>query len=172
MKKVLFALSAIFMVAQLHAGLDGYFQLAVFSPGELPAPSYTIKGARLSLIYGECHEFYGLDVSMVGSVRERMCGVQTGVLWNDVGTDAYGLQIGCVNNVEGDFAGLQIGLVNAADNVYGHQIGLYNSAWDCAYGLQIGLVNWTENLVGCQIGLANFTTSRAWDVWPIVNIGW
>lgn len=172
MKKVLFALLAVFSVAQLHAGLDGYFQLAVFSPGELPAPSYTIRGARLSLIYGECHEFYGFDVSMVGSVRERMCGAQTGVLWNDVGTDAYGLQIGCVNNVEGMFSGVQIGLVNAATDFYGYQVGLYNYAWNSAYGVQWGLFNWAENLYGWQVGLVNSHTSRSWYVWPLINFGW
>lgn len=172
MKKILLAFVAILATAQLHASLDGFFQLAVFSPGELPGPSYTIKGCRLSLIYGECHEFYGIDIGLADTVRERMYGLQTGAFWNDVGTDAFGIQIGCANNVDGDFSGIQIGLFDAAGNVYGTQIGLVNCAWDSACGLQLGLVNWSENLYGCQIGLVNCVTGRSWSVWPIVNIGW
>ena len=112
MKKMIFAVAAALSMAQLHAGHDGYFQLSVFSPGELPSASSTIKGARLSLLCGQCEEFYGLDVSVVGSVRGYMYGIQPGLLWNDVGADGYGLQVACVNYVKGDFAGMQIGLAN------------------------------------------------------------
>ena len=172
MKKVLSALATIFVAAQLHAGLDGYFQLAMFAPGEMPAPSYTINGARLSLIYGDCHELNGLDVSVVGSVRERMCGLQLGALWNDVGTDAYGLQIGCVNDVAGDIEGLQIALLNIGGILHGCQIGLANFTNTDAVGCQIGIFNYTDNLYGCQIGLINYVDSRSCCVLPIINIGW
>ncbi len=172
MKKIIFAVAAALSMAQLHAGYDGYFQLSVFSPGELPMSSYTIRGARVSFLYGQCEEFYGLDVSVVGSVRGYMYGVQPGLLWNDVGADAYGLQIACVNFVKGDFSGMQLGLANIGDNVYGFQGGIYNHASGRACGLQLGLMNWSEDLAGCQLGLVNVVASRSWSVWPIVNIGW
>ena len=172
MKKMFFVVAAVFSMAQLHAGYDGHFQLSVFSPGELPASSYTIRGIRVSFLYGQCEDFYGLDVSMVGSVRGYMYGVQPGVLWNDVGVDAYGLQVACVNYVKGDFAGVQLGLANFGGNVCGFQGGAYNHASGCVRGFQLGVVNWSGDLAGCQIGLANVVTGRSWSVWPIVNIGW
>lgn len=173
MKKIFFAVAAALSMTQLHAGYDGHFQLSVFSPGELPASSYTIRGLRLSCLYGQCEEFYGLDVGMAGTVRGYMYGVQANALWNDVGADAYGLQVACVNYVKGDFVGGQIGLVNVVDSdVYGFQGGVYNHASGCVRGFQLGVMNWSKDLAGCQIGLANIVTDRSWSVWPIVNIGW
>jgi hypothetical protein len=173
MKKMIFAVAAALSMTQLHAGYDGHFQLSVFSPGELPSSAYTIRGVRLSFLYGQCEEFYGLDVSPVGSVRGYMYGIQPGLLWNDVGADGYGLQLACVNYVKGDMTGIQLGLVNvAAGNVNGFQGGVYNRAADCVRGLQLGVMNWSKDLAGCQIGLANIVTGRSWSVWPIVNIGW
>ena len=172
MKKILSVLTSVFMAAQLQAGLYGNFQLAVFAPGEMPAPSYTINGARLSLIYGDCHELNGIDVGTVGSVRERLCGLQVNALWSDVGTDAYGLQIGCVNNVTGDAGALQIALLNLVGDLHGCQIGLANVASNDAVGCQVGLFNYTDNLYGCQIGLINYVDSRSCCIMPIINIGW
>ena len=173
MKKMIFAVAAALSMVQLNAGYDGHFQLSVFSPGELPASSYTIRGARLSLLYGQCEDFYGLDVSLAGSVRGYMYGVQPGALWNDVGADGYGLQVACVNYVKGSFTGAQLGLVNVAgSDANGFHCGVYNHASGCARGLQLGVMNWSKDLAGCQIGLANIVTSRSWSVWPIINIGW
>ncbi len=157
MKRFLGALTAVFLATALHADTEGNFMLAVFSPGELPTPASSIYGARLSLIYGECHEFSGLDLGLAGYVRDSAAGVQVDAFWNGVGTDAAGLQVGLANTVEGRMHGLQLGLVNTAS------IG---------YGCQLGLVNVTDRLYGCQIGLANFALDRAWGFWPIVNIGW
>ena len=157
MKKILFAAVIALAAVSLRADADGYFMLSVFSPGQLPAPSSTIYGGRLSLIYGDCHELYGVDFGVAGSVRERMNGAQCNLLWNGVGTDMAGLQLGVANTVEGYFAGLQLGLVNAADELY---------------GCQLGLVNVTTHLYGCQLGLLNFSTDRAWTFWPFINIGW
>ena len=157
MKKILIVAAMAFAAVSLRADADGYFMLSVFSPGQLPEPSSKICGGRLSLIYGDCHELYGADFGMVGSVREYMAGAQLNLLWNGVGTDMAGLQLGLVNTVEGYFAGLELGLVNVSSDLY---------------GCQIGLVNVTDNLYGCQLGLLNFATSREWTFWPFINIGW
>ena len=157
MKKIMIVAAIAFAAVSLRADADGYLMLSVFSPGQLPEPSSTICGGRLSLIYGDCHELYGLDLGTAGSVREYMGGAQLNLLWNDVGTDFGGLQCGVVNSVEGYAAGLQLGLVNVSGDLY---------------GCQLGLVNVTENLYGCQLGLLNFTTSRDWTFWPFINIGW
>ena len=143
MKKILFAVAIALAAVSLRAEADGYFMLSVFSPGQLPTPSSTIHGGRLSLIYGECHELYGLDLGVAGGVREYMAGAQLNAIWNGVGTDMAGVQIGLVNTAEGYLAGCQIGLVNVTDSLY-----------------------------GCQIGLLNFATSRDWSFWPFINIGW
>ncbi len=143
MKKILFALAIALAAVSLRADADGYFMLSVFSPGQLPTPTSSIYGGRLSLIYGECHELYGLDLGVAGYVRERMCGAQLGAIWNGIGTDVAGVQIGLVNTAEGDAAGLQLGLVNVADHLY-----------------------------GCQLGLVNVVTDRDWTFWPFINIGW
>ena len=143
MKKILFVAAVALAAVSLRADVDGYVMLSVFSPAELPTPSASIYGGRLSLIYGECHELYGLDVGLAGYVRERVCGVQLDAVWNGVGTDMDGLQIGLVNAVEGDVSGLQLGLVNVADRLY-----------------------------GCQIGLANFVMDRDWTFLPFISIGW
>ena len=157
MKKILFAAVIALAAVSLRAEPDGYFMLSVFSPGQLPAPSSTIYGGRLSLIYGDCHELYGVDFGVTGSVREHMDGAQLNLFWNGVGTDMAGFQLGVANTVEGYFAGLQLGLVSVADELY---------------GCQIGLVNVTTHLYGCQIGLLNFATDREWTFWPFINIGW
>ena len=143
MKKVLFAVAIVLAAVSLRADADGYLMLSVFSPGELPTPSSSIYGGRLSLIYGECHELYGLDLGVAGYMRERLCGAQLNAVWNGVGTDVAGCQLGLVNTAEGDAAGLQLGLVNVADHLY-----------------------------GCQLGLVNIVTDRACTVWPFINIGW
>lgn len=157
MKKVLGAALVAILATVLHADTDGNFMLAVFSPGELPTPTSSIYGARLSLVYGECHEFYGLDLGVAGYARDSAAGVQLDALWNGVGTDMAGLQVGLANTVEGHLYGLQVGLANTASTVY---------------GCQVGLVNVSDRLYGCQIGLANFTLERSWSFWPIINVGW
>ncbi len=143
MKKILIAAAIALAAFSLRADADGYFMLSVCSPGQLPAPSSSICGGRLSLIYGECHELFGLDLGVTGYNRERMYGVQLNAIWNGVGTDMAGLQLGIANYSEGDAAGLQLGLINVADHLY-----------------------------GCQIGLLNFVTDRDWTFWPFINIGW
>ena len=172
MKKILFAAAVAMSVASLRASTDGYVMLSVCSPGQLPAPTSSIYGGRLSLIYGECHELYGLDLSLTGYVRERMCGAQLNGFWSGVGTDMAGLQCGVVNTVDGYIAGLQLGVMNFTRDLYGCQISLSNVAFEDVYGCQIGLVNVADSLYGCQLGLLNFSTARDLSFLPFINIGW
>ena len=54
--------------------------LSMFSPGQLPVPMTHLYGGRLTFLYGECQELFGLDLGGVGRVRERMYGAQLGYL--------------------------------------------------------------------------------------------
>lgn len=184
MKKVLFAVAFVMAAFSLHAEADGYFMLSVCSPGELPGPSSVIHGGRLSLVYGECRELYGLDISMSGYVRERMDGLQIGFVFNYVDS-AAGAQFGFANVVEHEFYGLQDGAWNHADFLAGMQRGAVNTAgyvdgaqfasvlnwagelygyqssmyWNHAVvgvGMQFGLVNCAGYFAGMQVGLFNW----------------
>ena len=172
MKKILFAAAIAMSAVSLRASTEGYFMLSVCSPGQLPAPTSSIYGGRLSLIYGECHELYGLDLGLTGYVRERLNGAQLNGLWSGVGTDMAGLQVGFVNTVDGYVAGLQAGAFNFCRDLFGCQVALSNVAFEDMYGCQIGLVNVADRLYGCQLGLLNFATDRSWSFWPFINIGW
>ena len=108
MKKILIAAVIALAAVSLRADADGYVMLSGITPGQLPAPSSAIHGGRLSLIYGECRELYGLDIGVSGYVRERMYGAQFGVVLNYVDI-AMGFQSCFANYVEHDFYGFQVG---------------------------------------------------------------
>lgn len=156
--------------------------VSLVTPVQVPSRSYDVTGFRLSLIYGDCHNFTGLDIGVAqrasgtftgvalggaNIARERLRGGQVGLVnwccdrnaaWADRST---GAQIGLVNYA-GSFCGLQSGLANVTDGAFaGLQDGLINWAGDM-YGLQCGFyfligVNAAHgNVRGCQIGLVNF----------------
>ena len=50
MKKILFVAAVALAAVSIRAEADGYMMLSVCSPGQLPAPSDTIHGGRLSFI--------------------------------------------------------------------------------------------------------------------------
>jgi len=149
MKKVLFAVAFAVASLSLHAEADGYIMLSVCSPGELPGPSSVIHGGRLSLIYGECRELYGLDISMSGYVSERMDGLQLGIIFNYVGS-ASGAQFGFANVAEHEFYGLQDGAWNYAEFVAGMQRGVVNTAGIVDGAQFAGVLNWANELNGFQ----------------------
>ena len=70
--------------------------LSLLSPVEWPSPQSDVGGFRLSLLYGECRDFAGLDIGLIGCA--------TG--------DFAGLSVGGVNVVSRRLAGLQVGLLN------------------------------------------------------------
>ena len=156
--------------------------VSLFTPVQAPASDYDVKGVRLSLIYGECQEFTGLDIGIVDSTRkdftgvaigganiaaDRLRGAQLGLInWNNNGAMDWsrrstGAQLGLVNYAD-TFIGLQDGFVNIANGTFmGLQASLFNCAHD-VYGLQCGFyfllgVNVASgSLHGCQIGLVNY----------------
>ena len=199
MKKLLAAVLLCVSAFSLKASVDGYFMLSVFSPGQLPVPMTHIYGGRLSFLYGECQELFGIDFGGVGRVREHMCGLQAG-LGHIVGTDARGLQLGLVEMAESElygcqigfwndvagkmqgaqlgvfgdassFAGVQFDVVNLTRESSGIQLGIYNQGFNFS-GLQFGVVNCTATLKGCQIGLVNVSYWHEWPCLPFVNVRW
>lgn len=149
MKKILFVAAVALAAVSIRAEADGYIMLSVCSPGQLPAPSYTIHGGRLSFIYGECRELYGLDISMSGYVRERMYGAQLGFILNYVDIGA-GYQSGFANFVEHEFYGFQDGAWNHAADGCGMQNGVVNTAGYFAGYQDAGAINWADEMDGFQ----------------------
>ena len=170
MKKILIAAVIALAAVSLRADADGYVMLSGITPGQLPAPSSAIHGGRLSLIYGECRELYGLDIGVSGYVRERMYGAQFGVVLNYVDI-AMGFQSCFANYVEHEFYGFQVGAWNHAEDGAGMQLGIVNTA-DSFAGFQLGLFNWANDLDGLQLGLVNVIADQAVPVLPFINVGW
>jgi len=171
MKKLLASLFVLATAFALRANPDGYFMLALHSPGELPVPTSSINGGRLSVIYGDCQNINGLDLGLAGRVRERMNGAEFNLLYSYIGTEFNGFQAGIVNFDDADFAGFQLGGGNVASSAAGLQLGLVNTVGFMA-GCQIGLFNWADSLDGCQIGLVNVVYDQTLYVLPFVNAGW
>ena len=149
MKKILIAAVIALAAVSLRAEADGYIMLSVCSPGELPGPSSIIHGGRLSLIYGECRELYGLDIGVSGYVHERMDGMQVGLVFNYVDS-ASGAQFGFANVVDHEFYGLQDGAWNHAGFVAGVQRGVVNTAGYVDGSQFSSVINWAGELYGYQ----------------------
>lgn len=156
--------------------------VSLVTPVQAPSRSYDVTGFRLSLIYGDCQDFTGLDIG----VAQRAAGAFTGIALggaNIAGGRFLGGQVGLVNwSSDANTAwairstGAQIGLVNYAGSFCGLQNGLANVTHRAFAGLQDGVINCTDdmygvqcgfyflvgvnvaygNVRGCQIGLVNF----------------
>ena len=150
---------------------DGYtpFMLSFVSPLQVPPRDFDVGGFRLSLIYGECVNFDGLDLGLVG----RSIGHGNGLFINGVASivdgDSMGIQLtmGC-NYVKGNFSGLQIGTFNYATAGQAFQLGFYNAA-EHMEGLQLGVINMTRTMIGMQIGLLNVIQNNDVPCLPIIN---
>ena len=167
--------------------------LAVFSACRL---SVAATGMRLSLVYGDCCDFAGLDVGAisrtsgsfdgvgVGGVNisnGRMRGVQAGLLnWSSCGgqdLQSLGIQYGLANYAE-SFFGLQDGYLNCAGDFSGVQCGGFlflcvNIAYGKVEGCQLGLLNYAQEMTfGVQIGVLNIIARNGMlPVLPIINGG-
>ena len=156
--------------------------ISLVTPVQAPANYYDVRGLRLSLIYGECSTFKGLDIGIVGYTEGLFKGVGIGGV-NIAGEQLMGCHIGLVNwnanarhqwgqrsvaaqvgafNYAGGFCGLQDGIVNVSENAFaGLQSAFVNISRDLQ-GVQMGqyfifgvnLVN--GEMSGCQIGLVNY----------------
>ena len=156
--------------------------VSLVTPVQVPTRDYDVGGLRLSLIYGECRDFAGLDIGIAQRAAGQFTGIAAGGV-NIADGRFYGGQIGLVNwsddsnaewsgrstgaqvgllNYAGAFCGLQNGFVNVTSGAFaGLQGGLVNCAGD-TYGVQCGAylvlgVNVAYgNVRGCQIGIVNF----------------
>ena len=126
--------------------------LSLFNPAQVPAENYDVKGLRINLLYGKCHNLYGLDAGLVNHTTGKEIGLDAGV----------------VNYVEGKFTGLQVGAVNVSKRASALQVGVYNGADDMS-GVQIGLINHARIMRGVQIGVINVIENNDIPFLPIVN---
>lgn len=125
---------------------------SLLTPVQAPSRHNDVGGFRLSLLYGDCEDFAGLDIGVASRTRGEF----------------KGLAIGGVNIVEEDFGGLALGGVNcAAGRMTGGQLGLINwngndsTEWkDVTIGAQIGILNYAEDFCGFQDGLFNISGGR------------
>ena len=178
-KRSLFAAAA--LLAMSCAADTTPVMVSLLAPVQVPTWNWDVTGFRLSLLYGDCRDFAGLDIGVVsrtsgefagvgiGGVNvsnDRMRGLQIGLFNWSGGKDAaesrsLGIQYGGINYVD-SFLGLQDGLVNVASGkMSGVQYGYVNCAKD-VFGVQCGTlivlgVNVAWGCVdGCQIGIVNY----------------
>jgi len=116
------------------------FMLSIVDPLQLPPSDFDVGGLKISLLYGKCADFLGLDIGIVSHATGDAEGLHVVGLANIIEGDSIGLHVSGANYVQGEFSGLQIGILNNCSHVDGLQIGVINIT-DTAYGLQIGLIN-------------------------------
>lgn len=133
--------------------------VSLVTPVQVPSRNYDVTGFRLSLLYGDCKDFAGLDIGIVPHTTGDFSGLAIGGV-NMAGGQFYGGQIGLMNRNSfsstewgGRSIGAQIGLVNCSDSFCGHQSGFLNTSKTSFVGWQSGLVNLASDLRGLQSGL-------------------
>ena len=142
-------------------------QLSLFSPIQIAKEETSVKGLRLSLLYGRNVNLMGLDIGCVCWNTGNVKGFQYGLVGITEGRFA-GWQDNFWNQAS-DFAGFQSGGINKADTAEGFQWGLVNITKSMS-GFQLGLLNMTENLNGLQIGILNVVSNKeSLPVLPLVN---
>ena len=70
--------------------------VSLVTPIQVPSRDYDVTGLRLSLIYGECESFAGLDIGVINTTRMDFTGLALGGIIC-VGDRFYGAQVGLVN---------------------------------------------------------------------------
>jgi hypothetical protein len=170
--------------------------VAIVPPIQFPPDDFTVTGARVSLLWGNHRNFYGVDVGLLGNITQQdftglavsgafnlthgtttITGLQLAGLTNinTSKTSVYGLQAAILmnsNTAASKIVGVQLAAANNSPftDIYGVQAGVYNKAQE-VYGVQIGLVNVASNLHGIQIGLVNFNSKGPFVVSPLLNVG-
>ena len=135
---------------------------SLFDPVQIPSRDYDVTGFRLSLLYGSCRSFKGLDISVVDYTDGDFTGVQIGGV-NVIDDRLLGGQVGLVNWNSSEVrewdkisTGAQIGLLNYAGSFCGLQGGVVNFTGDSFTGMQSGFFNFTREMKGLQCGGACF----------------
>ncbi len=196
--KFVFFIFSLFLISQPTWSAASVSPLAVglIKPVQFPPGDFSITGARLSLLWGQHRDLYGIDVGLLGNITEQtftglavsglfnathgtttILGLQLAGLTNinTNKTNVYGLQLALLANYQeaaSTVVGVQMAVANFAahTDIYGFQLGVYNKA-QSVHGLQIGLVNSASDLHGLQIGLINFNDKGMFGVSPILNVG-
>ena len=132
--------------------------LSLLNPVQWPSSQSDVGGFRLSLLYGQCDDFAGLDIGLVGRATGDFRGLSIGGA-NIVSRRLFGVQVGLVNwNSNGDDSldrrsiGVQYGFLNFADSFFGLQNGWINLSPRDASGLQYGFLNCAADVNGVQCG--------------------
>ena len=194
--RLFLGLVAFLAVTKAHAAFTP-LGFGVAPPVQFPPRDFSITGARVSALYGEARDLYGVDIGLLGNITDQeFTGLAISGLFNATKgtTNIIGLQLAGVTNINtsktmvagvqaalgvnynsaaSTISGLQLaGIANISPftDIYGAQLGLYNRAKD-VYGLQIGLVNIADNLHGVQIGLVNFNHKGPFTISPFLNVG-
>ena len=146
--------------------------LSLFPPIQLTGEDESVKGVRLSLVYGKNANMTGLDWSFIANhTTGDFKGVQLGLAgYNEGAFTGWGA--GAVNIAKGEFYGLQTGLFGQVNNGRGVQFNTINQATGNFNGLQLAIVNYAQSINGVQIGLINIIKEGGqFPVFPIVNWG-
>ena len=132
--------------------------VSLVTPVQMPSSEYDVTGLRLSLIYGDCEEFTGLDIGIVDHTGLDFTGLVIGGV-NIADGRVYGGQLGLINwnghhdsKWERRSIGAQLGFFNYAATFCGLQDGIVNVAGRSFTGLQYGFLNSTRDLTGLQCG--------------------
>lgn len=142
------------------AALAGWtpVQVSLVDPVQAPGRDVDVRGLRLSLIYGGCHDLTGLDLGLANYASGDFTGLAVGG-FNIASGRVLGGQVGLVNwsgrggtTWENRAIGAQIGLLNYANEFCGLQDGVVNVSGATFAGLQSGLVNVAQDLNGMSCG--------------------
>ena len=143
----------------VHAEESSPVMLSLFDPVQWPSSQSDVGGFRLSLLYGQCDDFAGLDIGLVGRATGDFSGLSIGGA-NIVSRRLVGLQVGLINwNSNGDESsdrrslGVQYGLINYADSFLGLQDAWINMSSRTMSGLQYGFLNCASDVHGVQCGV-------------------
>ena len=148
------------LVAGVAAAEYTPVMVSLVTPVQAPSRSYDVGGVRLSLIYGDCHDFTGLDIGVAQRTAGEFTGVGVGGV--NIANEFTGLDLGGVN-IANEFTGVVLGGVNIASEFTGVALGGVNVARGCFRGGQLGLVNqsssvrneWGNRSTGLQLGFLN-----------------
>ena len=144
------------------------FMLSLVAPLQIPYGSVDVGGLRLGLIFSDCVNMRGLDISLFGVARGNVMGLQIGGA-SIIRGNGTGWQANALANVATEgYDGLQIGLANYAGRGELFQLGVYNGGDDIK-GLQLGLINFANEMTGMQIGLINVIQNKDIPFIPIIN---
>lgn len=156
------------------------FQAALFSPLQIFREGTSVRGLRVSLLYGKQASVWGVDLGPVNQTtadwlglqvgganwNESSVGLQSGIVFNRVGGDFAGIQQAPFNVVEGELVGSQNGIINwQGGDLYGFQTGLFNvplgDEQSLVAGLRLNLVlGYQARFWGLDLGLFNMTKSE------------